>query len=108
MSPEAADGKVARGEPGGTKEPTPVDQLTYEQARDELQQVVGRLEQGGVTLEDSLALWERGEALADVCQNWLDGARTRIEAAIARRKGAHSEAGAGPDLDGDNSEAEPD
>jgi exodeoxyribonuclease VII small subunit len=107
MSPEAANGKAA----SDAKEPTPVDQLTYEQARDELQQVVGRLEQGGVPLEDSLALWERGEALADVCQNWLDGARTRIEAAIARRKGVNGEGGAATDIedhDADDSEVEPD
>lgn len=55
--------------------------LGYEQARDELLQVVQRLESGGVPLEDSLALWERGEALADRCQEWLDGARERLDAA---------------------------
>ncbi len=55
--------------------------LTYEQARDELVEVVRRLEAGGTTLEDSLALWERGEALATRCQTWLDGARERLDAA---------------------------
>ena len=50
---------------------------TFEQARDELAEVVRRLEAGGATLEESLALWERGEALAQVCQRWLDDARTR-------------------------------
>ena len=55
--------------------------LTYEQARDELVEVVRRLEAGGTTLEDSLALWERGEALAARCQTWLDGARERLDAA---------------------------
>jgi len=55
--------------------------LGYEQARDELLQVVQRLESGGVPLEESLALWERGEALADRCQQWLDGARERLDAA---------------------------
>lgn len=55
--------------------------MTYEQARDELVQVVARLEAGGETLEGSLALWERGEALAARCQQWLDGARERLEAA---------------------------
>lgn len=55
--------------------------MTYEQARDELVQVVARLEAGGETLEGSLALWERGEALAARCQEWLDGARERLEAA---------------------------
>lgn len=55
--------------------------LGYEQARDELLLVVQRLESGGVPLEESLALWERGESLADRCQQWLDGARERLEAA---------------------------
>lgn len=56
-------------------------ELSYEQARDELVQVVGRLEQGGTTLEESLQLWERGEALASRCEEWLLGARQRLEAA---------------------------
>jgi exodeoxyribonuclease VII small subunit len=56
---------------------------TYEAARDELVDVVRRLEAGGSTLEESLALWERGEALAAVCQQWLDGARERLAAALA-------------------------
>ncbi|MTD12861.1 exodeoxyribonuclease VII small subunit [Nakamurella sp. YIM 132087] len=56
---------------------------TYEQARDELAEVVGRLEQGGLTLDESLALWERGEHLAGVCTTFLDGARERVEAALA-------------------------
>ena len=55
---------------------------TYEEARDELIEVVRRLEAGGTTLEESLALWERGEALAKVCQTWLDGARQRLDAAV--------------------------
>lgn len=54
--------------------------LTYEQARDELAEVVVSLEAGTATLEESLALWERGEALVAICQKWLDGARERIEA----------------------------
>ena len=57
--------------------------LTYEQARDELVAVVARLEAGGETLEGSLALWERGEALAARCQDWLDGARERLDAVRA-------------------------
>ncbi|MBE1876137.1 exodeoxyribonuclease VII small subunit [Myceligenerans pegani] len=57
--------------------------LSYEQARDELVRVVQRLEAGGEPLEDSLALWERGEALATRCQEWLDGARERLAAAQA-------------------------
>lgn len=56
-----------------------VARMSYEQARAELVETVGRLEAGGAGLEDSLALWERGEALADRCQAWLDGARTRLE-----------------------------
>ncbi|WKX72354.1 exodeoxyribonuclease VII small subunit [Streptomyces sp. XD-27] len=62
--------------------------LGYEQARDELVEVVRRLEAGGTTLEESLALWERGEELARVCRRWLDGARARLDAALARPDGA--------------------
>jgi exodeoxyribonuclease VII small subunit len=57
------------------------EQVPYEQAREELIEVVRRLEQGGTTLEESLALWERGEQLASICQQWLDGARARLDAA---------------------------
>ena len=60
-------------------------QLSYEQARTDLAGVVERLETGGSSLEESLALWERGEKLADVCEHWLEGARARIEAARAAR-----------------------
>ena len=56
-------------------------QLSYEQARDELANVVATLEAGGVGLEESLKLWERGEELAAICQQWLDGARAKLEAA---------------------------
>ena len=60
----------------------PADQpLSYEQARDELIQLVQRLETGGAPLDESLALWERGEQLAGICQAWLDGAKARVEAA---------------------------
>jgi exodeoxyribonuclease VII small subunit len=52
--------------------------MTYEQARAELATVVERLESGGSTLEESLALWERGEELAAICQRWLDAARERL------------------------------
>jgi exodeoxyribonuclease VII small subunit len=58
------------------------EQLSYEQAREELVEVVRRLENGGTTLEESLALWERGEHLARVCQGWLDGARKRLDDAV--------------------------
>lgn len=58
-------------------------ELSYEAAREELVEVVRRLEAGGTTLEESLALWERGEHLATLCQQWLDGARQRLESAMA-------------------------
>jgi exodeoxyribonuclease VII small subunit len=57
--------------------------LSYEDARAQLLEVVRTLEQGGATLEESIALWERGERLAEVCQQWLDGARERLEAVLA-------------------------
>lgn len=57
-------------------------ELSYEQARDELVETVRRLEAGGTSLEDSLALWERGEELARICQQWLDGARAKLERAV--------------------------
>ncbi|HEY8481246.1 MAG TPA: exodeoxyribonuclease VII small subunit [Spirillospora sp.] len=60
------------------------DKPTYEQARDELTEVVRRLEAGGLTLEESLALWERGERLSAICEEWLEGARARLAAAMAR------------------------
>ncbi|MDO5493342.1 MAG: exodeoxyribonuclease VII small subunit [Nesterenkonia sp.] len=56
-----------------------VESMSYEQAREELVTVVQQLETGGVPLERSLALWQRGEALADRCERWLDGARSRLE-----------------------------
>ncbi|WP_122816603.1 exodeoxyribonuclease VII small subunit [Nocardioides pantholopis] len=55
---------------------------SYEEAREELVEVVRRLEAGGTTLEQSLALWERGEQLATLCQEWLDGARKRLDEAL--------------------------
>jgi exodeoxyribonuclease VII small subunit len=57
------------------------ESISYEAARDELITVVARLEAGGTTLEESLALWERGDELAKICQAWLDGARSRLESA---------------------------
>jgi len=53
--------------------------LTYEQARTELAETVAKLEAGGLTLEESLALWERGEQLSAICAAWLEGARAKIE-----------------------------
>lgn len=58
-------------------------ELSYEQARDELVSIVQRLETGGSTLEESLALWERGEHLATVCHSWLENARSRLDSATA-------------------------
>lgn len=55
------------------------EKLSYEAARDELMQVVNSLETGGATLEQSLQLWERGEELAGICQEWLDGARAKLD-----------------------------
>lgn len=61
---------------------------TYEQARDELADIVRQLEAGGVSLEQSLALWERGEELAKICQDWLDGAKAKLAAAAPDSDGA--------------------
>ena len=66
-------------EPTGA--PSDVASLSFEQARDELVRVVAELEQGAPTLEHSLALWERGEALAARCDEWLLGAKRRLDAA---------------------------
>ena len=72
----------------GGGETAPKETLSYEQARDKLAAVVKRLEAGGLTLEQSLELWERGERLAAVCEEWLDGARARLAAAMAKRDDA--------------------
>ncbi|MEU5464305.1 exodeoxyribonuclease VII small subunit [Streptomyces althioticus] len=75
----------------GKMEQTAVaEALGYEQARDELIEVVRRLEAGGTSLEESLALWERGEELAKVCRRWLDGARARLDAALAEEEEAEA------------------
>lgn len=66
---------------------TPVGELGYEQCRDELIEVVRVLEQGGLDLDASLTLWERGEALARRCEEHLAGARARIESALAASEG---------------------
>ncbi|MBB3036044.1 exodeoxyribonuclease VII small subunit [Hoyosella altamirensis] len=70
--------------PAGVDGRADVSALGYEQARDELVEVVRNLERGGLDLDTSIALWERGEALADRCEQHLAGARQRIETAIAR------------------------
>lgn len=56
-------------------------ELSYEEAREQLVEIVRKLEAGSVPLSESMALWQRGEELATICQQWLDGARARIEAA---------------------------
>jgi exodeoxyribonuclease VII small subunit len=68
------------------KEPAPLPS-SYEDARAELATVVRQLEAGNQTLEESLALWQRGEQLADMCTRWLEGARASLDAAIAEREG---------------------
>ncbi|MDI2128882.1 exodeoxyribonuclease VII small subunit [Yinghuangia seranimata] len=84
-SAEAVDGQGG----GAAADPSleALESLGYEQARDELVEVVRRLETGGITLEESLALWERGEKLAGVCQRWLDGARARLDAVVQQQEG---------------------
>ncbi|WP_225799373.1 exodeoxyribonuclease VII small subunit [Streptomyces sp. NK15101] len=72
----------------GTEE----EALGYEQARDELIEVVRRLEAGGTSLEESLALWERGEELAKVCRRRLEGARARLDASLAAERAAEADA----------------
>ena len=86
------DGTGAQGTDRTARDP-----LTYEQARDKLAAVVKRLEAGGLTLEQSLELWERGERLATVCGEWLDGARARLAAAMATREEDAGQAGSGDD-----------
>jgi len=70
-----------------TADTADIADLSYEQARDELVRVVSELEQGGATLEQSIALWERGEALARRCEEWLIGAKERLDAARAAAAG---------------------
>jgi exodeoxyribonuclease VII small subunit len=80
---EAGMSEAGTGEPGARKsEGAPIP---YEKARDELTDLVKRLEAGGLTLEQSLELWERGERLAAICEDWLEGARARLAAAMAKR-----------------------
>lgn len=63
-----------------------IEALSYEQARDELLAVVQQLEQGTASLEESMNLWERGEALAAQCEKWLSGAKKRLDDALAAKK----------------------
>lgn len=86
------DGAPETGPPGsgasraGGAAGKPGPRPPYEKARDELAGLVKRLEAGGLTLEQSLELWERGEQLADICEEWLEGARARLATAVARRE----------------------
>ncbi len=64
-----------------------IETMTYEQARDELTKVLGQLEAGSVTLDQSMALWQRGELLAQKCEEWLSGARAKLEAVLKEKKG---------------------
>jgi len=65
-----------------------ISELSYEEARSRLVEIVTRLEQGSISLEESLVLWEQGEALARHCQSWLDGARERLQAAQEQQPNA--------------------
>lgn len=78
MSDTAAENDTAAGAGAAVDE-----DLSYEQARDELNTVVRRLEAGGLTLQESMDLWERGERLAKTCEAWLEGARAKLAAALA-------------------------
>jgi exodeoxyribonuclease VII small subunit len=77
MPPKAKDTRAAAPDEAAAIEPA-ADLPSYEDARDELLATVRTLEDGGLPLEESLALWERGEELATICQFWLDGARERL------------------------------
>ena len=81
---EPTGGQPARDKPA---QGAPAAEMPYEQARDELIEVVRRLEGGGLTLEESLKLWERGEHLAAICLQWLEGARARLTAALPLQDG---------------------
>jgi exodeoxyribonuclease VII small subunit len=92
VSAEAEPAGNGGAQPAGDDSPSAA--LSYEQARDQLTEVVRRLEGGGLTLEQSLDLWERGERLAAVCEQWLEGARARLAAAMAARAPESAEPGA--------------
>lgn len=91
-NPTAGDGAPVV-EPAGVVQPLPADiaELSYEDARDQLTEVVRRLESGQGGLEDSIGLWERGEMLARRCQQWLDGARDRLDQAVAARRNSEDQ-----------------
>jgi exodeoxyribonuclease VII small subunit len=76
--------------PAGDSTTAGPDEPSYEQAREELVQIVAQLEAGGTTLEQSLALWQRGEDLARLCERYLDAARARLDAASNTEAGSQS------------------
>jgi exodeoxyribonuclease VII small subunit len=80
------DPSIADGARGKERDETARPNIGYEAARAELTDVVRRLESGGQTLEESLALWQRGEELAEICEQWLSGATARLNAAIAAKE----------------------
>jgi exodeoxyribonuclease VII small subunit len=81
----AENASAPAGRPSGPVGGDP-QRPAYEQARDELTELVKRLEAGGLTLEQSLQLWERGEQLAAICEEWLEGARARLATAMAQHQ----------------------
>lgn len=83
----AEEGPGQDGDQAGAQDEAQDEALSYEQARDELASVVKRLETGGLALEQSLELWERGERLAAVCERLLEGARARLSTVTAERSG---------------------
>ncbi|MBA0051348.1 exodeoxyribonuclease VII small subunit [Streptomyces sp. AJS327] len=87
----------------GASGATALASLSYEQARAELVEVVRRLEAGGVPLEESLALWERGEELSRICREWLEGARARLDEVLAAEEDEENEDAEDP---GDAEDAE--
>ncbi|MDR0837258.1 MAG: exodeoxyribonuclease VII small subunit [Propionibacteriaceae bacterium] len=80
MAKAKGTGNAGQGSAVESEEDTQVPEMSYEAARAELIDVVAKLESGGVALADSMKLWERGEALAKICQTWLDGAAAKIQA----------------------------
>lgn len=69
-----------------TEENNDIEKMTYEQARDELTKVLSQLEAGSVTLDQSMALWQRGELLAQKCEQWLAGARAKLDEVLKEKK----------------------
>ncbi|MEY4655242.1 MAG: exodeoxyribonuclease VII small subunit [Rhodoluna sp.] len=69
-----------------TENNSDIEKMTYEQARDELTKVLSQLEQGSVTLDQSMALWQRGELLAQKCEQWLSGARAKLDEVLKDKK----------------------